>query len=128
MRSRLFRILVATVVTSSTVALAQPAERDHRHGHHDRDDGPPRDAPPPPRAEKYEARAGFTWQTGRWQWNRGRYDWVPGHYERERAGKKWREGRWGLHDGVYVWIDGDWIDFDTRPRVAPPALREERVE
>jgi hypothetical protein len=124
MRTHLFRWLFAAAVTSTTIASAQPSERDHRH---DRDEGP-REAPPPARVERFEARAGFVWQPGRWQWNRGRYDWVNGHYERERAGKKWREGRWDRRGDAYVWVDGDWIDFDVRPRVAPPAPREEAFE
>src|SRR5258706_86057 len=125
MRSRLFRILVATVVTSSTVALAQPAERDHRHGHHDRDDGPPRDsrweqregadvlvdgdwddlpqypvaAPPTLRDERPTPRAGFVWARGRWDWKDGEWAWLDGHWERERAGYRWTEGRWELQNG-----------------------------
>ena len=102
MRSQLYRWLVtsglatATLVGIPTVASAQPDVRDHRHHDHDhdRDDGPPREAPPPPREERAALRAGFTWQSGRWDWRHGKWEWLPGHYEKERHGKKWREARW----------------------------------
>jgi len=128
MRRHFFRFVVATVVGTASLASAQPFERDHRGPPRPVVEAVPREAPPPPRPERFTARAGFVWIPGRWQWNRGRYDWVAGHYERERANKRWREGRWELQNGAYVWIEGDWMDLDLRPRAAPPALREEVVE
>ncbi len=96
-------------------------------------DGRPREAPPAPREEKYDARPGFVWVRGHWDWKGGKWDWVAGRWERERAGKRWRDVRWELKDGYYTRIDGDWEDGagpgpGPRPREAPPAPREEKYD
>jgi hypothetical protein len=80
----------------------------------------PREAPPPPRDERYDARPGFVWVRGHWDWKNGKYEWVAGHWERERAGKRWREARWEPRDGYYVRIDGDWVDANQPPPGPPP--------
>jgi hypothetical protein len=80
----------------------------------------PREAPPAPPAEKYDARPGFVWVPGHWDWKAGKWDWVAGHWERERAGKKWRGVRWELRDGYYTRIDGDWVDASEPPPGPPP--------
>lgn len=143
MRSKLFRLLLtmglgtATFAGTVSQASADDNVRDHRkggrdHGRgHDKDrdrDRGPREAPPPPRAERQAARRGYVWVAGNWDWNNGRWNWVAGHYERERAGRKWRDARWEMKGDVYVRVDGDWIEYDDRPRQAPPATREERIE
>ncbi|HMG24990.1 MAG TPA: IPT/TIG domain-containing protein [Kofleriaceae bacterium] len=99
-----------------------PAERDHRRPPPPAADLP-REAPPSPREERIEARAGFVWIQGRWDWRAGKWDWIPGHWERERAGKHWREARWEQRDGGYVLIDGEWVDASAAPPPppAPPA-------
>ena len=131
MRSHLQRWLLpwglatATLLGAASSASADPQVRDHRGPK--RYEGPPRDAPPPRRAEQHDARrAGFVWVDGDWDWRDGQWQWSAGHWERERAGKKWRGHRWERRGDVYVRIDGDWIDVDVRPRQAPPPIREER--
>jgi hypothetical protein len=96
----------------------------------------PTEAPPPPRPEKVEARAGFVWIAGQWDWRGGKYEWTPGHWERERAGKKWREARWEQRDGRWQRSDGDWVDASGQvgatdplppngnPGVVPPDVRD----
>jgi hypothetical protein len=79
----------------------------------------PREAPPPPRAERVETRAGFVWTRGRWDWRAGKWEWFPGHLEPERAGKQWREARWEQRDGAYVLIDGEWVDASAAPPPPP---------
>lgn len=140
MRSQLVRWLLTaslaggTLISVATDASAQPGVRDHRKG------GPkgppvvvappvvgdPRDAPPPPRAEKIGKRRNFVWVTGQWEWNGGKWEWQAGHWERERHGKRWRERRWEKKGDIWVKIDGDWIDVDLHPTAAPPALQEEK--
>ncbi|MDQ3366099.1 MAG: hypothetical protein M3680_11800 [Myxococcota bacterium] len=135
MRVRLNRWLLpiglatATLVGTVSTAAAQPVVRDHR-GPRDRvrqPDGPPREAPPAPRAERQGGqRRGFVWVSGHWDWNGGRWQWTSGRWEREQRGRRWRPHTWENRDGFYVRINGDWID--DRPTQAPPAPREERFE
>jgi hypothetical protein len=70
----------------------------------------PTEAPPAPREENQQPRAGFVWIHGRWDWKANKWDWVPGHWERERAGKKWREARWENQGGHWKLVDGEWVD------------------
>jgi Skp family chaperone for outer membrane proteins len=93
----------------------------------------PREAPPPPREEKYDARAGSVWVRGQWDWKGSKWDWVPGHWERERTGKKWRDVRWEQRDGYYVRDDGDWVDANApepppgpQPGGSPPFVPDGR--
>jgi hypothetical protein len=93
----------------------------------------PREAPPAPREEKIETRAGFMWVRGQWDWKAGKWEWVAGHWERERPGKKWREVRWEQKDGYYTRVDGDWVDANEPPpgpgpTGSPPTVREHRHE
>src|SRR4051812_10221865 len=100
MSSQLVRWLLTATLAGGTLlsigdASAQPHGRDHRGPK-----GPPgpqagavvvvepREAPPPPRAEKIGRRNGFVWVTGQWDWNRGNWEWQAGHWERERSGKR----------------------------------------
>ena len=124
-----------------------PAERDHRGTPPTAD--LPREAPPAPREERIEARAGFAWITGRWDWRAGKWDWIPGHWERERAGKRWNQGRWDRQGDHWRYVEGSWGDGAAppppdrhdpppppapapvaagRPHEAPPPPREERFE
>jgi hypothetical protein len=133
-------LLAVTVVTGiaagATSSSAQPNPRDHRGpppGDRDHRREPPsgdypREAPPPPREEKAEARAGFAWARGRWDWRAGKWEWLPGHWERERPGKQWREARWEPRDGAYVLIDGEWVDASAAPPPPgpPPEDRGDR--
>src|SRR5258705_3195178 len=134
MRSRLHRLVVSTGLAAATLlgaagsAFAQP--RDHRHNPPEAE-AAPREAPPPPREERQDARkVGFVWVGGRWDWSRRerRWEWLPGHWERERRGQRWREARWEQRDGAYVLIDGGWIQAQLRPTQAPQPPRQERVE
>ena len=117
MRSQLYRWLIgATVVGAVSTASAQPVERDHRGGGGVTVQGGvtvdvPREAPPPVREEPERARgrAGFQWQSGRWDWSHGKWEWRAGHWERERHGKRWREATWENRNGQWVKVDGDWI-------------------
>ena len=110
------------VATSTSLAIAQPAQRDHRQRRPPpppaATDSGPTEAPPSPREEKIAARAGYVWITGRWDWRGGKWEWVAGHWERERQGKRWREGRWDRKDDRWVYVDGEWIDASAPP---PPA-------
>ncbi len=141
MRSNLVRwLLTATLAGGSLLgtqideASAQPGERRKlppRKGGIDTgatvvvDMASPREAPPPPRAEKIGRRRGWTWVTGQWEWsNRGRWEWQAGRWEKERPGKRWRDRRWEQQGTVWVKIDGDWID--DRPAAAPPPMKEEK--
>jgi hypothetical protein len=129
MRAYLYRWLLPIGLASATLmgtAYAQPNVRDHR-GRRDRVDEGPREAPPPPRAERVGAqRRGWVFVSGNWDWKGGRWDWTAGHWEKERNGKRWRPHNWEQRNGIYVRVDGDWID--DRPNAAPPAPREERFE
>ncbi len=78
----------------------------------------PREAPPSPRAEKFEARAGHVWAAGRWDWRGGKWDWLPGHWEREQPGKRWNPGRWDHQGDRWVVVEGSWVDGAAPP--APP--------
>jgi len=136
MRAQLYRWLIgATVVGAVGTASAQPVERDHRGGGGVTVQGGvtvdvPREAPPPVREEPERARgrAGFQWQSGRWDWSHGKWEWRAGHWERERHGKRWREARWENRGGTFVLVDGGWDDAPANPNAAPPALREEKWE
>ena len=78
-------------------------------------------APPPPRAEASNARAGYVWVSGRWDWRNGAWAWVDGHWERQRANQVWVAGRWELQGNYYVWVEGRW---DTRQQ--GPQVRDHR--
>src|SRR5688500_12827487 len=103
MRSQLCRWLLTASLAGGTLlsvqaASAQPDVRDQRKGpkHNPRRDappnapinaGPPREAPPEPRAERGGQRRGHVWVEGHWEWNNGKWDWQAGRFERERRGK-----------------------------------------
>jgi hypothetical protein len=130
MRSNLFRWVLMAGLASGTLlgsvaeVSADPDVRDHRRRPKDRyDDAGPREAPPPPRAERIGRRRGFVWVSGHWDWQRGRWNWVNGHYERQRVGRKFSGIRWEKRGDVFVRVDGDWVDAG-----APPPLREERFD
>jgi len=133
------------VAALGATAYAQPDVRDHRHP------GPPphapvtvnvepTEAPPAPREEKVEARAGFVFVRGQWDWKGGKWAWTPGHWERERAGKKWRESKWENQGGHWKLTAGDWEDAGAggapppvavpppgdMPTEAPPPPRDEK--
>jgi len=55
-------------------------------------------APPRPRVERYEPRAGYAWIPGNWQWKNGRHDWVAGHYVADRKGYRYEGDRWVQND------------------------------
>lgn len=86
----------------------------------------PREAPPPPRDEHPEARAGFVWIIGRWDWRAGKWEWVPGHWERERAGRRWNPGHWDKQGDRWAYVEGSWAEgvmappADNRPPPPPP--------
>lgn len=67
------------------------------------------EAPPAPRQESYESRAGYVWIKGRWDWQNGQWQWVAGHWERERAGYGYQDGRWEQRNGQYHWVEGQWV-------------------
>jgi hypothetical protein len=82
----------------------------------------PREAPPPPHEEKFEARAGFVWAGGRWDWRGGKWEWLPGHWEPERPGKRWNPGHWDHQGDRWVLVEGGWADGAAPPPSpgAPP--------
>jgi hypothetical protein len=87
----------------------------------------PRQAPPAPQAEKYDAKPGFTWVAGEWDWKNGKWEWKPGRFERDRPGKQWRETRWELRNGAYERMPGDWIAAEP-PRQPPPPQQVETYD
>jgi hypothetical protein len=70
----------------------------------------PTEAPPPPKAEAQQPKAGFVWINGRWDWKNGKWEWMNGHWERERAGKHWQEARWENQGGHWKLTDGAWVE------------------
>jgi hypothetical protein len=80
----------------------------------------PTQAPPPPREERFAARAGFVWVRGRWDWRDGNWQWVSGHWERERAAQHWNEGRWELRGDHWEWIEGGWGEVPAYPPLDQP--------
>src|SRR5215207_6726997 len=114
--SRWLLTLAGSTLLTVTVASAQPNVRDHRRG---RDvtppnapvnAGPPREAPPPPKAEKIGRRNGWVWVAGTWEWKNGQWAWESGRWEKERRGKRWKHHRWEKQGDVWVHIDGSWDD------------------
>lgn len=82
----------------------------------------PTSEPPPLRADVHEnAKAGFFWQTGRWNWTAGKWEWTPGHWERERSGQRYVDGKWELQGGTWVWVEGKW---EAAP--SGPVIRDHR--
>jgi hypothetical protein len=79
--------------------------------------------PPPPRYERVEYRAGYTYIKGHWEWQGDRWDWVPGYYERERGGYVWVDGYWEQRGTSWHWVTGRWSSSgdgyveNDRPRV-----------
>jgi len=143
MRFRFHRLVTtglaaATLLGVAPSAFAQQGTRTDRSDRRDRSppiviEAGPRDAPPPTREERHEARRdGYVWVSGRWDWQRRehKWDWIPGRWERERTGKRWRDARWDRRGDEWVLVDGDWIDggvtVSLQPNVAPPPLRDER--
>ncbi len=157
--------VVAGLGASASTSFAQPNVRDHRNpppaapppaapppGEHDRDHDRdhdrrtpppgefPTEAPPAPRIEKLEARAGFVYVNGRWDWRNHKWEWINGHWERERPGKRWNQGHWDRNGDRWVFTDGGWGDGgglppppsgpagDDRPHAPPPPPRDERPE
>jgi len=129
MRSTLYRWVLMSAMAGGTLigsnVSAQPTVRDHRDRKPDDryDDRGPREAPPPPRAERAERRKGFVWVSGSWDWKGGRWDWTPGHFEAQRVGKKFIAPRWEKKGDIFVRVDGTWGDAG-----APPPPRDERLE
>src|SRR3954468_1920354 len=136
MRSQLSAWLIgATLLGAATTGSAQPVVRDHRGGGVTVQGGVhvdvgPREAPPAVRdePERLRGRAGFVWQSGRWDWRGNKWEWRAGHWERERAGKRWRSATWENRNGQWVVVEGDWIDAPATPNAAPPPIREEKWE
>ena len=122
MRSLLMLSLASAALLSATSLGAQPEPRDHRHvdirDHHPM--GGPHEAPPPPREEKFEARKGYLWISGRWDWRDGKWAWQAGRWEREHAGKHWQAGHWDKNGEAFVFTDGVWVDGELVAAAPPP--------
>jgi hypothetical protein len=84
----------------------------------------PTAAPPPPRVENQQPRAGFVWISGRWDWRGGQWTWIDGHWERERANQVWVSGRWENQGGRWVWVEGRWEAHAAAP--TGPVIRDHR--
>src|SRR5205814_9202146 len=94
MRSQLHRVLISTGIAAATLlGTATSSFAQVRVIQRDRHDRGPREAPPPPREERHEARRGYVWVGGRRDWQRRRWEWIPGRWEPERRGRRWREAR-----------------------------------
>jgi hypothetical protein len=68
----------------------------------------PTSAPPAPRDERVQPRAGFVWARGHYEWRNNAYTWIPGHWERARAGHRWNDGRWEQRGSAWIWVEGGW--------------------
>ena len=136
MRSRMFRwLLTATLLGGTLTASADPNVRDHRRGPKfgakvkvdlTVNAGPPREAPPPPRVERFGRRNGWVWVAGNWEWKKGQWVWEAGHWEKRRKGKRWNNHRWERQGDVWVRIDGRWDDAPAVPTAAPPPPQQEK--
>ncbi len=80
----------------------------------------PTEAPPPPRDEKWEPKAGEVYVKGRWDWKGGKWEWMAGRWEHEQPGKHWREARWENRNGHYELVDGGWDDGGGAAMAPPP--------
>jgi hypothetical protein len=118
--------LAGVLALLAVPALAQPAERDHRHmpppppPPPGPPSGGPTEAPPPEQVEHPVTKGGFEWIGGHWDWHAGKWRWLAGHYERERAGQHWRAGRWEQRGGAWAWVEGSWGAGDAPPPPPPP--------
>src|SRR5512140_804701 len=67
-------------------------------------------APPPPRREYVETRAGAVWVRGHWMWSPmvARHIWVPGAFVDRRPGFIWIDGSWVRTRYGWMFIDGYW--------------------
>ncbi|HSR96526.1 MAG TPA: hypothetical protein VLM79_05605, partial [Kofleriaceae bacterium] len=71
MRCHLHRVLVSTgIATAMLLGTASSSFAQVRVIQRDRHDRGPREAPPPLREERHEARRGYVWIGGRWDWQR----------------------------------------------------------
>lgn len=66
------------------------------------------DAPPAPRQEYTQYRAGYVWIEGHWMRDGDRWRWQSGYFERERPGYVYAPGRWVRQGSRYIWVDGRW--------------------
>src|SRR6185295_6390391 len=99
MRSQLHRVLVSTGLAAVTLlGTASSSFAQVRVIQRDRRESGPREAPPPPREQRWE--------------------WISGRWERERRGRRWRDARWEQRGDEWVLIDGEWTLGDTRPTQA----------
>jgi hypothetical protein len=65
-------------------------------------------APPAPREESVQPKAGFVWARGHYGWTNNAYAWIPGHWERQRASHRWVDGRWEQRGNAWFWVEGGW--------------------
>ncbi|MBA2543380.1 MAG: YXWGXW repeat-containing protein, partial [Deltaproteobacteria bacterium] len=92
------------------------------------DDDRPREAPPAPRQQRFDRRAGFEFIPGRWDWRGGRWEWVEGRYEQERRGKRFRDGRWERFGDSWGFVEGDWIAEDEPELIYYELPRGQRLD
>jgi hypothetical protein len=72
-----------------------------------------RDAPPPPRRERYSERdrpsRNHVWVAGYWRYDGRAYVWIPGRWDLPPRGyRDWEGPRWENRGGGYVFIEGHW--------------------
>lgn len=66
-------------------------------------------APPPLQQEIVPiVSPGYIWAPGYWAWNGDRHIWVPGREIHQRAGYRWESDRWDERDGRYYRTAGSW--------------------
>jgi hypothetical protein len=65
-------------------------------------------APPEPRPEAAESRAGHVRVRGVWQRIGDRWVWRQGRWMRERPGLWWRDAHWAWREGRWHWVEGSW--------------------
>ena len=65
-------------------------------------------APPPPRYEHIDHRAGYVWVPGYWAWNGHRHYWVNGYSVRQRHGYAYRPARWDRDGNHWRFRNGGW--------------------
>ena len=93
------------------------------------------EAPPPPREEHVEVRAGYVWVRGHWARRAHRWDWVNGHWQADRSGYAWQAGHWQRQGHQYAWVPGRWVAVgsatvevrDHRTPAPEPEVRDHRT-
>ena len=97
--------ILAVLLAASSVAVSLPSRAAN---------GFITEAPPAPRLEHFEPRAGQVVIPGEWKWQDGRREWTAGHYVPERKGYWYEADHWvQVDNNQWVKQHGGWqLDSD----------------